>query len=222
MKQILIACAMMEDEIQKVYKEINCTIPVLWVERGYHNTPEKLREKLQEMIDGLQDYDRILLSFGLCGNGTAGIVSPKAVLVLPRFDDCINMLLCVGKRTTRGLTEAGSIYLTRGWTMDKEAILAQYEAYVEQYGEEAAEGIIEMMYEHYEAISVIDTESYELAPVLDYAKRAAELLDLSTKRVQGSTKMLTCLLTEQWSVDFIVQKPGQPVQAAAWDLTDGN
>ena len=43
MKQILIACAMLEDEINKIYEETGCEMPIVWVERGFHNTPEKLK-----------------------------------------------------------------------------------------------------------------------------------------------------------------------------------
>ena len=211
MSRILIACSMMENEIEKVYKETGCTIPIIWVERGYHNTPAKLKEKLQTMIDGLQDYDEILLTFGLCGNGTQGIVSPRATLVLPKFDDCINMLLCRGNRTARGLVNARSIYLTSGWIQDRDSILQQYEKYVEEYGAEMAEEILDAMYEHYEKISVLDTGSYDLAPVQEYAGKAAQLLNLSTETVPGSTEMLKNLITGQWDVNMIVQKPGEPV-----------
>lgn len=211
MKKILIACSMMEDEIKKVCEEINCDIPIIWVERGYHNTPAKLKEKLQELIEEHQDKDEILLSFGLCGNGTDGIISEKATLVMPKFDDCINMLLCKGKRESRGLTETGSIYITRGWTLDSEAILAQHDKYVEEYGEDSAEAILEMMYEHYETISVIDTQSYDTAPVIAYAEKAGELLDLEAQTVEGSTEVLKQLLTGQWEENFIVKKPGEAV-----------
>ena len=217
MKQILIACAMLEDEINKIYEETGCTIPVVWVERGYHNTPEKLKEKLQSLIEEHQDVDEILLSFGLCGNGANGIVSPGTVLVLPKFDDCINMLLCRGKRQSRGLAKAGSIYLTRGWTLDSESILKQYEKYVEEYGEESAEAILEMMYEHYEKITVIDTACYDTATVLAYARKAANMLDLTPETTEGSTEILRQLLTGRWEENFIVLKPGQPVKAADFE-----
>lgn len=208
MQRILIACSMLEDEIKKVYKEIECNIPVIWVERGFHNTPEKLNGELQKIIDDHQDCDEILLTFGLCGNGTEGIVSKNTMLVMPRFDDCINMLLCKGKRESRGLTKADSIYITRGWTLDSESILSQYDKYVEDYGEESAEGIIEMMYEHYKTITVIDTDSYEKAPVMEYANQAARLLGLSSQMTEGSTKVLRDLLLGNWEEHFIVQKPG--------------
>lgn len=217
MKQILIACAMLEDEINKIYEETGCEMPIVWVERGFHNTPEKLKEKLQSLIEEHQEVDEILLSFGLCGNGTNGIVSPRTRLVLPKFDDCINMLLCRGKRLSRGLTKTGKIYLTRGWTLDSESILEQYEKYVEEYGEESAEAILEMMYEHYEKITLIDTKCYDMAPVLEYAEKAGQLLELTTETTEGSVEILKQLLTGQWEENFIVLEPGRPVKAADFE-----
>lgn len=202
---------MLEDEVKKIYEETGCNIPVIWVERGFHNTPERLKKELQRIIDEHQDCDEILLTFGLCGTGTEGIVSKNTVLVMPRFDDCINMLLCQGKRESRGLTKADSIYITRGWTMDSEAILAQYDKYVEDYGEESAEEVMEMLYEHYKTITVIDTESYEKAPVIEYANQAARLLGLTSQVTAGSTNVLRDLLLGNWEEHFIVQKPGQSV-----------
>lgn len=220
MKRTLIACAMVEDEIRKIYERTGCRIPVVWVERGYHNSPEELRKKLQALIDGLQDQDEILLTFGLCGNGTAGLVSPHATLILPRFDDCINMLLCRSRRETRGFTEAGSIYLTRAWTQDPEAILAQCDNYTETYGQEAAEEILETMYGNYERITVIDTGCYELTATQKYAQEAAERLNLSTETVTGSTRILEQLLEGQWDENFIVQRPGEMLSARKWEFPD--
>lgn len=218
MKRTLIACAMVEDEIKKIYEATGCRIPVVWVERGYHRSPQELRKKLQALIDGLQDQDEILLTFGLCGNGTAGLVSRHATLVLPRFDDCVNMLLCRSRRRTRGLTETGSIYLTRAWTQDPEAILAQYDNYIATYGQEAAEEILKTMYGNYEKIAVIDTGCYELTATQNYAQEAAKRLDLSTETVAGSTRMLEKLLGGQWDENFIVKRPGEPLDIREWEL----
>ncbi len=220
MKQILIACGMLEDEINALYRELDCKIPVIWVERGFHNSPGSLKEKLQELIDQNQDCDEILLSFGLCGNGTEGLLSRKTTLVMPKFDDCIQMLLCDGNRSCRSFTEPGSIYLTRGWTLDSEAILSQYETYIETYGEESAEAILEMMYGHYEAVTVIDTGYSELSSVMEYAEKAAELLELSTRTVKGFVCILRQLLTGCWEENFIVKKPGEPVKQSDFEINN--
>ena len=92
-KKILIACAMQQDEIEKYRKQLNITYPVVYLQRGLHRNPSVLRNLLQQEIDRHQDVDIILLTYGLCGRGTEGIVSWNTELVMPRFHDCIHQLL---------------------------------------------------------------------------------------------------------------------------------
>ena len=210
----IIACSMMEDELNALLKDIHTNTSVLWLDRGYHNTPEKLRDKLQELILTLQDQDEILLAFGLCGNGTAGLYSPHTALILPKFDDCLNMLLCRFPRTTRAMAKPGTIYMTRGWTLDQEGIIQQYEEMGKRYDDETREAVMEMMYEHYNSITLIDTGCYEMEPVQNYAKEVCELLDFSIEKEPGSIQILRELITGQWMNDpdnFIVKKPGESV-----------
>ena len=199
-------------------KILNCKIPVIWMDRGLHNTPEKLKIELQKQIDQLQDADEILLSFGLCGNGTDELVSKSTSLVIPKFDDCLNLMLCTAERTARGLTKADSLYLTRGWTLDSESILRQYDSLLEKYDEETRDIIFETMYEHYHTVNVIDTGCYDLRPVLEYAEKAAELLDLETETIPGSNRILKQLLTGEWDENFIVLQPGEMLSYEHFDF----
>ncbi len=211
MKRTIIACAMLEDEINAVYDKLGCHIPIIWLERGYHNTPEKLREKLQETIDDLQDQDELLLCFGLCGNGTAGIKSPKASLIIPKFDDCLNMLLCDGNRSCRGLVQPGTMYLTNGWTKDTEGILQQYDELLEEYDEETRDDLLEMMYAHYNSVTVIDTGCYQMDETMEYAQKTCELMDFELKTTQGYTVMIEKLFSGDWDNNFLIMEPGQAV-----------
>lgn len=72
-KRTLISCAMLEDEVNHILEKTHLTLPVIWIDRGLHNRPENLNQLLQEHINQLQNQDEILLTFGLCGNGTAGL-----------------------------------------------------------------------------------------------------------------------------------------------------
>lgn len=208
MKRTIIACAMLEDEINYVYNKMNCSDPIVWLERGYHNYPEKLREKLQETIDSLQDQDELLLCFGLCGNGTAGLKSEHAKLILPRFDDCLNMLLCDGNRSCRGLVEAGTMYLTKGWTKDDQGILQQYDKLLEDYDEEMRDAVLEMMYAHYDSVTLIDTGCYQIEEVMEYATKTCELMDFELKTTKGHVLMLEKLFSGDWDTNFIIVEPG--------------
>lgn len=217
-KKTIIACAMLEDEINYVYEKLNCSYPIVWLERGYHNYPEKLREKLQETIDSLQDQDELLLCFGLCGNGTAGLKSETARLILPKFDDCLNMLLCDGTRSCRGLVEAGTMYLTGGWTKDEEGILQQYDKLLEDYDEEMRDAVLEMMYAHYDSVTLIDTGCYQMESVMDYAKKTCELMDFELKTTKGHVLMLEKLFSGEWDTNFIIIEPGTPLSEEKFEF----
>lgn len=217
-KKTILACSMLENEINHIYNKINCTYPIIWIDKGLHNQPEHLRENLQEIINDLQDQDELLLCFGLCGNGTAGLRSTHARLIIPKFDDCLNMLLCEGKRWYRGLTQPGTIYLTDGWTHDEEGILQQYEKLEEEYDEETRDDIFEMMYAHYDSVSVIDTGCYPLEHVTAYADKVCELLDFERKTTPGYLYILEKLLTGNLDENFILVEPGNTLEDTDFEL----
>jgi len=217
MKRVVVACQMMEAELNNVYAKLGCKLPIVWIEKGYHNTPDKLREKLQETIDGLQEYDEILMVYALCGNGMENIVSPHATLIIPRFDDCINMLLCTGERKSRGLTEADVLYLTKGWIDDEEAVIKKHEQMIEEYDEETAQDILEMMYAHYQRVLVIDTGSEDQQEIRQYAEKVAELLQLKAGEIKGTVQIIEQLLCGEWDNNFIIQEAGQKVLASQWN-----
>lgn len=217
-KRTLISCAMLADEVNHILKQTNTALPVIWIERGLHNTPKKLNQILQKHINQLQDQDEILLTFGLCGNGTAGLISKHALLRLPRFDDCINQLLCQKPRTKRKQTETDAIYLTRGWTLDKEAILQQYELLSEQYDSEMRDIIFQTMYAGYHTLSVIDTGCYDTKPVEQYADKASRYLGFNRKTVSGNITTLEHLICGTEDSNILTLAPGEPITASLFEL----
>ena len=115
-KKILIACSMIEDEINAAFDRFEIRdIEIRWQERGHHNDPDKLREVIQAEINRAEKdgADLIMLGYGLCGNGAVGWHTEKAVLAMPRFDDCVNMMLCTDKRDRRNYLKAGHMYLSK-------------------------------------------------------------------------------------------------------------
>jgi hypothetical protein len=103
-KKILIACSMIEDEINAVFDHFDVSdTEIWWEERGHHNDPDKLREVIQTEIDRAEagGADVIMLAYGLCGKGAVGWHTEHATLAMPRFDDCCNIMLCTGKREKR-------------------------------------------------------------------------------------------------------------------------
>lgn len=213
-KKILIACSMIEDEINAVFERFDIhDIGIWWQERGYHNDPDELREVIQKEIDraGEEGADVIMLAYGLCGKGAVGWHSDRAVIAMPRFDDCCNIMLCTGKREKRNLLEAGNMYLTGGWSRDEGALLSMLSRAVERYGERRGLKVMRMMFDSYSKVTVIDTGCFETGPVQDYAEKCAGILELEHCTVPGSNRILEKLITGEWDEDIIIKEPGEPV-----------
>ena len=220
--RILIACAMMEDEVRAAWDKHGRGMRIMWVDRGYHEKPDTLRARLQELIDEAErsGATQVILAIGLCGNGAVGLVTKHAELVMPRFDDCVNIMLQTGERTCRGLAQAGVMYLTRGWAHDATMICGQYELYSRKYGERRANRLMKAMWGAYKAVSLIDNGCYDLSDVQDYANICANSIGVDVRVDPGSNDIIEKLMAGPWDEDILVCKPGQPVMQEDFDDWD--
>ena len=261
---VVIACEMIEDEVRAAMESTGADYPVIWVERGYHNEPDDLREELKVLVryaetsiitgdirtkeltdnpyasihesmktrkqkrtattnlspgDEInQDLENIIIVFGLCGKGAAGIGSSSSRIIIPRFDDCVNMMLCPEKREKRAYMKAGITYLTRGWTEDKGSLLSIYNECLERYGEKRGRKAFKLMYDSYTLAAVIDDGCYDLEPVEEYARKTSELLGLDICTVDGSIHVFEKLLSGNWDDDIIVCEPGEVISEEDFDF----
>lgn len=221
-RKILIACSMIEDEINEVIESCGIEdIEICWQERGHHNDPDRLRVVVQAEIDRAEaaGADLVMLAYGLCGKGAVGWHTKQAVLAMPRFDDCVNMMLCTGKRDRRNYLEAGNMYLTGGWSRDEGALLDMFDSYLARYGKRKADKLMKMMLDSYSAVTVIDTGCYELEPVIGYAGVCAERFGLEQRIVPGGNEPLRKLLTMDWDDDIIVRMPRESIEESDFDYT---
>lgn len=216
----LIACSMMEDEVREALRACSTEPRVVWVDRGFHEKPEVLRVKLQECIDEAEDAgaSAVLLAFGLCGNGAVGLQTRRAILAMPRFDDCVNLMLCTGARTCRGFAEAGVLYLTRGWAQDATLITGQRDLYVQKYGPRRAKRLMQGMYGSYKAVSLIDDGCYRLEDICSYAQECANTLELPVRVDPGSNLVLRKLLCGPWDDDILALPPQTPIRQEDFDF----
>lgn len=206
---------MIEDEINAVFDRFDISdIEIRWQERGHHNDPDKLREVIQAEITKAEadGADLVMLGYGLCGNGAVGWHTEKATLVMPRFDDCVNMMLCTGKRDRRNYLNAGHMYLTGGWSRDEGALLDMFESYLAKYGKRKADKLMNLMLASYSSVTVIDTGCYEMEPVLKYADKCAERFCLERHIVPGGNEVMQKLITGCWDEDIIIKESGSTVK----------
>ena len=208
-KKILIACSMIEDEINAVFDCFNIRdIEVRWQERGHHNDPDKLRDVVQTEIYKAEEdgpYNFQFLAEKLKGGGSER-----------QTDISIGSL--TGKRDRRNYLKAGHMYLTGGWSKDEGALLDMFESYLAKYGKRKADKLMKKMLDSYTSVTVIDTGCYEMEPVIAYADECAERFGLERCIVPGGNCPMKKLLTGDWDDDIIVKEPGSQVTEEEFDF----
>lgn len=211
-KTALFACSMLQDEIELALAQTKTECKVVWIDSGLHEYPQRLRYELQTKIDENQDAQLVLLAFCLCGNAVMGLKSKKTTLVIPKFDDCIHMLLA-HEPGAKPQVEASSLYYTKGWLESERFILNDFKAYQEKYGPKKAAFVINTMLANYKGLKLIDTGAYDVAACKEKAVEAANSLGLAFDLVQGTGRVLRDLFCAKYAGEFVVVAPGETVES---------
>jgi hypothetical protein len=210
MRRCVIACKVVEAEIRAVLPP---DMEFRSMAQGLHRTPERLRESLQQEIDSI-DADEILLAYGLCGNGVAGLSSSRARLVIPRVDDCIAMLLGSFQRYQEQFYgEPGTYWFSYGWIeLAENDPYKEYKRCVLKYGEETARWVAGEMMKGYQRVALIDTGVCPLPQIQGYAMEFADFFGLRYEEVAGGDALLSDLFSpENRDGQFVVVEPGEKV-----------
>lgn len=113
----VIACDMMRSEIATLLEVDPDIERVIYLDSALHIRPKGLRDAVVEQIEAVADeVDAIFLGYGRCRalEGVEDIVSIP--VVLPRFDDCISLLLSPERRASEIEHEVGTWFMSPGWS----------------------------------------------------------------------------------------------------------
>jgi hypothetical protein len=201
-----------------VHDEVKDRLPANWdvviFEKKLHEKSDHLREVLQKEIDNSQDYDSIVLGYGLCGKSVEGLSSPDTYMIIPKCDDCISLFLGSTSEYKKQIAKApGSYYLTRGYIGENENLmLANYEEMKKKYSEETLKWVVKEMLKNYTRMVYINTGNYESGQWRKIAQQEAEKLDLAFEEINGTDEFFAKLVSGNWDDDFLVVKPGEKVK----------
>ena len=227
-----IACKVFTREIANIVAECDHTIDVSYLRQGLHDTPDLLRVTLQEEIDRIdeardmhtqvhssgRDYEAIVLAYGLCSNAICGVRSQRYRLIVPRAHDCIAMLLGSRERYQNYFDDhPGTYWYSPGWIEQTimpgpDRVENTRKRYVEQYGEENADYLMEMEQEWlrkynrctYVAWDRLDREGYR-----KQAQDSADYLGWKYDRLEADDGLMRRLLTGEWDpAEVLVVPPG--------------
>lgn len=208
MKRLLIACETLKDEVELAIKNTDQEIEIKWMSNLLHDSPDRLRSALQEEIDAHEgDYDQLLLAYGNCGNGLLGLKTQKAQMIIPRYEDCIGLVL--SNKTDLERIRTRTYFLTSGWLRSEKSLDAEYAHHVKKYGEDRAKMIYEMLYKNYKDLMLIDTGAYDIDEWLKKTNEIGEMLNLDVVVDKGSVTPLEKLISGDWDEKFLVIEPGR-------------
>lgn len=213
MKRIIICCEVLKNELKIALEDSGIDIPVIYIPMEFHTYPEKLRIELQRQISQLTGYDQILMVYGCCGNALIGLVSTNADLIIPKVDDCIQMLLC--KDGIQFDRKQKTYFLSEGWLRCERGIFDEHERMVAKYGQVRAQQLLLRMLNEYKYLMFIDTDitdKKELQQMLEKSQRYSSMAELEFMVDKGDIWLLKKLIQDQIDQSIAVVKKGEKVE----------
>lgn len=209
--KLIIGCKVLKNEIENILEVHKLEYKCIFLDEQLHNTPEILREQIQNEIDSNMNVDEFLIAYGNCGNALVGIKAVNGIIRMMKADDCIHMLLnespfyCEKKRT--------SYFGSVGWLLGKEDLGFEYDRMKIKYGEKRALRITKSMFENYKYLSFIKTNSSNEAEGIVRSRIKSKKLGLCFELIEGDLKILEDLLMGHSSDKLISVKRGEMIKS---------
>jgi hypothetical protein len=238
MKIKVIACRVFEPELNHIFGsapdgagsfESGEQVSIDWLPLRAHDQPEVLKNDIQALIDAAEDFDAVVLAYGLCGNATAGLRAGNVPLYMPRAHDCSQILLGSGEAHRRFFGENPS----RGWTSRGymaaeddpfragESVMGwELAPLIEQYGEENARYIWDTLHAsdsvEDDILYYLDVKETSEPEILRLAVEKAELRGKKLETVPGTLDYLVRLLAGRGGDEILRVPPGAAIHPS-WD-----
>lgn len=216
-KRAIIACRMLEAELERAKKETAVDYPVFYLPRALHNQPTTLNAKLKETLHLVPaSIDTVLFAYGYCGGSLDGLGSKDKTLIFPLTADCIGLWLSDKNVDER---RHDTMYFTPDWTKDEGYIGHEYARVKRERGEQRAKNVFARYVKGYESLSFLDTgasSDLEKQKAEAQLQETAATLNLTFTRSQGSIQMLKKLLTGPWDRNFLIVRPGDSLHLLSY------
>ncbi len=245
MRLKIIACKALFRELSYLCSLADDPVDITWIRQGCHDYPDQLRQVLQEEIDRIEsgedlhtnkilepggssgiseDFDAILIGYGLCSNATLGLHSKKYPLVIPRAHDCITLFLGSKERYAEYFESLpGCFWYTASWIENtempgKERAMLNAQMYRDMgYDDDDIEYLLKELgglenYRHaaYIRMPYLDREKYRRI-----TKDAADYFGWEFHEIEGEMGLLQRFISGKWdSEEFLVLQPGETAEAS--------
>jgi hypothetical protein len=217
----LLACAVFEREIALFAQGGPQIVEQRWFEMGWHDRPAELRTLLQthlDAVDARDDIDAVVLAYGLCGLGTAGLRPRRHRLVIPRAHDCITVFLGSKEAYAEHQRRCPSCYYyTPGWNRGlrvpgPDQLASLRAEYAAKFESDDVEFLLQNMrdqWAQHDTAAYVDLGTEDAAAAAAYARQCASWLGWKFEPLRGDPGLLRDLLNGRWDADrFQIIEPG--------------
>ncbi len=243
MRYKVIACSVFAREISLLAARSEAILDVTWIRQGLHSYPELLREEIQREIDRAEspiegpesvarppeEFDAIILGFGLCSRAVSGLKNTRLPLVIARAHDCIAILLGSHARYKREFdAEPGTYWFSPGWieqsSFPSGSQCALMESrFAELYGEDNGQYLVELERESlvsYSRAALIVWPELDRQRYRDRAKAIADDFNWKFEVIEGDSGLLGRVLGGEWDEEeTALCPPGYTIDVDENDIT---
>ena len=188
----IICCKVLEKEIKLIARDIPEVCHLEVMDWGLHTQPDLLSKTLVDRIEVLQDkVQAIVLGYGRCRALDKIPLNYKIPVYYPRAEDCIGVLLGQKRYDQELKKEAGTWFLTPGWTeMGMEFIF--HELQLNHLAEKNIDPlkVAHRMLKDYTRALFIDTQVGDPKRLLEKARMIANEFHLRLETTRGSLVQL--------------------------------